>query len=544
MWQYRAVVIACVAVVIAAAAAYGVTRPRTYSATSTLIAEAPLQSAAAASDTLQGRFITDQLAVLQSPDVARRAAQLLAATPYHWGVSEATVRSSAHVTAIPGGDAITVRFTAPRASLAEAGAITLPRAYQDIARSLAAANANDSVARINGAIASIDQSLASVQPPSPTTNSEASQTLEQERTKLLDQRAQLVAEREKAYATAATAGTNLSTLPPQSATVVFGGTAMARLLGEALVIGLLLGAGLSYVLAIRRRVVTTPSEFAHILDAPLLVEVPDYSRAASSSSRLPILADPESRVAEAFRFGASAIASRAVLARVRTVLIVSPAAGDGRTTVVANMGIAAALDGMRVLLIDAHPRSSMSNLLQGIAWSATPSNKHLSSRRSPGATDFGSAVRSIPIATATAVDLLSVAAATAPDIRYIRSENAYAFFLAAKEAYDLVLIDTAPLLTSSSAAAFAAHADAGVVVVRQKGSLAELHELDSRMQLLGLNALGYVYNRRPRKDRRARSEEGSPEVAVTGTLEASTVRLSDVQPNGGSGAVAGLQPQR
>jgi Mrp family chromosome partitioning ATPase len=88
---------------------------------------------------------------------------------------------------------------------------------------------------------------------------------------------------------------------------------------------------------------------------------------------------------------------------------------------------------------------------------------------------------------------------TAADL--LRQSSAQEFFLSIREQYDLVLVDTPPLLQVAYASTLLRYVDAGLVIVGHESPVAELEEVANRMAFFGVPVLGYVYNKTPqRKD--------------------------------------------
>ena len=126
-------------------------------------------------------------------------------------------------------------------------------------------------------------------------------------------------------------------------------------------IGLVLGAAAAYVRASRRRGFVDRQDPAALYGVPLIGEIPAFeaekmlrSNAASTRGLLPMSADPHSAVAEAFRFAAGSVERiRAERGPRLSLVFVSPLAGAGKSMVVANLALAIAEGGTRVLAVDA-----------------------------------------------------------------------------------------------------------------------------------------------------------------------------------------------
>ena len=129
-------------------------------------------------------------------------------------------------------------------------------------------------------------------------------------------------------------------------------TATGRLLLVGGFLGALIGAGVAYLLALRRRVIIDRNAAELILAAPLIAAVPDF-RQEGISSTLSVRAAPRSASAEAFRFAATALdlsrtaPSGTTLTEGKVVAVTSAGIEDSKTVVAANTALAAAREGKR-----------------------------------------------------------------------------------------------------------------------------------------------------------------------------------------------------
>ena len=80
---------------------------------------------------------------------------------------------------------------------------------------------------------------------------------------------------------------------------------------------------------------------------------------------------------------------------------------------------------------------------------------------------------------------------------FFRSAGAREFFNAVIEEYDLVLIDTPPILQAAYASLVTRYVDRAMVVVKHGSSPVLLEDVRDRLSLVGTPVAGYVYNRAP-----------------------------------------------
>lgn len=120
-----------------------------------------------------------------------------------------------------------------------------------------------------------------------------------------------------------------------------------------LVLGLMIGSGLAFLLEFLDRSVKTPEELEAAAGAPVVGTIPPF-RAVKQP--IPVAEQPRTAAAEAFRKLRTNFAFLGVDRESICCVVTSPASGDGKSTVIANLGIALAQAGQRVALVDADLR--------------------------------------------------------------------------------------------------------------------------------------------------------------------------------------------
>ncbi len=130
-----------------------------------------------------------------------------------------------------------------------------------------------------------------------------------------------------------------------------------RTTGLGAVLGLLFGLGLAWLLDRRDRRIREPDELEGIYGLPMLGVVPDSAALALTAPRdgsrgagLP------TAEAEAFSLIRAHLRFFNIDRDLRTILIASPAPGDGKSTIARHLAEAAARSGSRVLLLEADLR--------------------------------------------------------------------------------------------------------------------------------------------------------------------------------------------
>jgi tyrosine-protein kinase len=130
-----------------------------------------------------------------------------------------------------------------------------------------------------------------------------------------------------------------------------------------LVLGLMLGVGLAFLREFLDRSVKNPEELEAAAGAPVVGTIPPF-RAAKQP--IPVAAEPRTPAAEAFRKLRTNFAFLGVDRESLCCVVTSPAAAEGKSTVVANLAIALVQAGQRVVLVDADLRKPRLHRLFGL----------------------------------------------------------------------------------------------------------------------------------------------------------------------------------
>ncbi|MBA2447065.1 MAG: hypothetical protein H0V51_03470, partial [Chloroflexi bacterium] len=117
-------------------------------------------------------------------------------------------------------------------------------------------------------------------------------------------------------------------------------------------LGLALGIGLAFLRDAFDTRVRTAEEIGERLGLPLLARVPKPPRRLQKDDRLVMLADPTSIQAEAFRVLRTNLDFARLDRSVRSVMITSAVELEGKSTTIANLAVALARAGERVILAD------------------------------------------------------------------------------------------------------------------------------------------------------------------------------------------------
>lgn len=266
------------------------------------------------------------------------------------------------------------------------------------------------------------------------------------------------------------------------------------------ILGLLVGLGVAFLLERLDRRIREPKDLEIIYRLPLLGVVPEstaLSRSARRNGDTQTVLPPGE--AEAFHLIRAHLRYFNVDRDLRTLMVVSAAPGDGKTTIARNLAAAAARMGSRVLLVEVDlRRPTVAQQLD------IPTGPGLSDVLI-GAVPLSEATQSIDLDAPSSDDspgrtfeVLVAGAVLPPNPGELIESHAMADLLQrARSIYDLIVIDTPPLTAVSDAFPLLRKVD-GVIIVgrvgRNRRDIAErLHETLSGVgaPLLGVVANGF-----------------------------------------------------
>lgn len=256
----------------------------------------------------------------------------------------------------------------------------------------------------------------------------------------------------------------------------------------AALLGLMLGVGLVFLRDALNTRVRTAAEVHSRLDLPQLGRVPEPPRRLRSGSGIVMLTDPLSPAAEPFRILATNLDFVNLERNARTIMFTSATRGEGKSTTVANLAVALARGGRRVILVDLDVRKpSLAGLFalggpQGLT-TVVLGRASLDDvlvpipLRDPGAADD----RPTNGSTRGVVEVLPVGPLPPNPAEFVGSHALAALFAELEQRADLVLVDAPPILDLSDAMTLSARVDGLVVVTRlpvvKRSTLLELHRV-------------------------------------------------------------------
>ena len=266
------------------------------------------------------------------------------------------------------------------------------------------------------------------------------------------------------------------------------------------ILGTILGLGLAYLVDSCDRRFRNPDEIRSDFGLPVFGHIPVISEAIDKKRRgkkarvdigtispsLSVHHQPKGRVAEAYRGVRTAVFFSTRISGHKVFQVTSPSPGDGKTTLASNLAVAIANAGKRILLIDADFRRPRVHTLFGIT-----SDTGMSSVIE-GTVELNDAIRE------TSVDNLSILPCgprPSNPAELLTSRRFEELLEVLREKYELVLIDSPPVLAVTDPLNVAARVDGVLLVMRlTKTARNNGHRALDAIEAIGANILGVVVN--------------------------------------------------
>jgi capsular exopolysaccharide synthesis family protein len=213
---------------------------------------------------------------------------------------------------------------------------------------------------------------------------------------------------------------------------------------------------------------------------------------ASTSSAAPVdphlvtITNPRSFEADQFRRLRQHIEDRAEGRSIRSIAVTSAGAGDGKTVVAVNLAVSLAR-GARVLLVDADLRRPMVAPTLGLPGSP----QDLVAAVRSAATSVAPFVRRVP---GSSLDVLATDAPVDDPYEFLTSRAFTALMAHAREAYEMIVVDTAPILPVPDTGLLKRVIDGYVMVISANSTPRKL-VAEALNTLSPSSVLGLVFNR-------------------------------------------------
>ncbi|NLV54318.1 MAG: polysaccharide biosynthesis tyrosine autokinase [Acidimicrobiales bacterium] len=456
--------------------AYGLTRPDVYRSRAQVALPASTQNA-----NTQARLadVQTELQVIRSDVVAERAAVLMPGD-----ATGSELLTHLVVEAPTEARVINILYTAADGATAQAGAQAFADAYLQVREQERRDSIEQRSATYQESIDSLEQAIvdAETEMDAAPDDSLEERRFESQRDRLADRQAQLNIELAELQAEAVDVGTIITParLPGQARAQGLG-----RLIAASLAAGLLLGLGAAVVLDRLDTRVRGAADLEQTLGVRTLGLIPAFpDRYRKRAASLVTVHAPGGPEADAFRRLRTTVLLAMRENRARTVAITSSVADEGKTTVAANLAVALAQGGRRVLLVSADLRRSGLEAIFEFA-------------PEPGLSDVLIGRVSIPQVERVVGELVVIprGRGVPNPTDLLGSESTAATIDALAEHYDLVIFDTPPVLAVADVLVLAPRLDVTLLVVSvAEAATGEVHDALTELNLAGANVLGAVVN--------------------------------------------------
>jgi succinoglycan biosynthesis transport protein ExoP len=305
---------------------------------------------------------------------------------------------------------------------------------------------------------------------------------------------------------------NISASPAEGASKVRPLPKRAGILGGLL--GLALGIGLAFLAEALDRGVRSEQEIEEKLGVPLLGRVPRPTRRLENENKLVMLEEPMGVHAQTFRRLRTSLEFVNFERGARMIMVTSALPREGKSTTVANLAVALARAGRRVLLVDLDlgrptlqsffgfssehgftdavvKRTSLSEAIRSIALPGPgrllpdPSN-YGRTPASGGRNNNGRAN------TESILNVLPAGTIPPAADEFLESDRVPLLLEELSGQFDMILLDTAPLLPVGDVMALSAQIDGIVVVTRFGIDRRHLEELARQLHNCRAPILGFI----------------------------------------------------
>ncbi len=261
-----------------------------------------------------------------------------------------------------------------------------------------------------------------------------------------------------------------------------------KIMALALLAGFAIGGGISAARDRADQTFHSVDEVSAALDVSVLGAVPAMSRREKVQTRgQKVLLQPDSPEAEAYRTVRTALFFGIPMEEMRTVLVTSPAAGDGKSTLVANLAISMAQAGQNTLILDADLRRPMQHEI----FSLDHRERSLKSVFA-GQMELAEAIQPTTIGR---LSLLTCGHGVSNPAELLNSSWFSGLLEELAKTYDRVLVDAPPVTLVTDAQILGALCDYTVLVMRvDRSSRRIVRRAIDALDSVGASLFGVVIN--------------------------------------------------
>lgn len=263
-------------------------------------------------------------------------------------------------------------------------------------------------------------------------------------------------------------------------------------LAIAMVVGLMSGVGLAFLLAFLDHTLKTEEDIETRLNLPVIGVISKLSKRTPEPQRL-IINNEQTIFTEQYRTIRTNIEYAEIKNELKTIMVTSVNPGDGKSLTAANLAIAFAQEGRRVLLLDADLRGpNVHNLFKA------DNHRGLSTILSGKATLD-------QVVTKTKVDNLSILTSgpASPDpTKILASKDMGSLLEILNQQFDLVILDVPSILSVSDAQILAKYCDAATIVVSSaETEIEQAQKAKKIIESTNTKLLGVILNKKDESEK-------------------------------------------
>ncbi len=268
----------------------------------------------------------------------------------------------------------------------------------------------------------------------------------------------------------------------------------------AAAIGFSLAVGAAYLLEYLDDTIKSPSDIQHAVHLPTLTGIADYEPLPGASSSLVTIAQPRTPISEAYRGLRTAVQFSNIDVPVRTVLVTSANAEEGKSYTAANLAVVMAQAGHRVLLVDTDLRrpSQARYFAADKSYGLTGVLVNLSAAVDPGRPTLAVSYLNRGIKQTTQSGLYFLPSGPLPPnpSELVGSTKMKSLLTVLEKSFDYIVLDSPPVLAVTDAVILSARVDAVILVASAAQTrVNQLSQAVSRLQEVNANVIGVVLNR-------------------------------------------------
>jgi succinoglycan biosynthesis transport protein ExoP len=259
------------------------------------------------------------------------------------------------------------------------------------------------------------------------------------------------------------------------------------------VVGLMLAAGIVFLIEYLDDTLKVPEDVDRVLGIPLIGYIAEMDKKANGEETVYVSSQPRSPVSEAFRSLRTNLEFSAVDKPLRIILVTGAEAGDGKTTIAANLAAIFAQEGKRVMLLDCDLRRPRIHKFLGI-----PNRVGIADLfRDNIALDV--VTQQWANSSTTSISVITSGSLPPNPTELLGSKKMDRILAEVAKSVDVVVIDSPPSMVAD-AQVLAAKVDGVLLVIRPgKTHIDAARATREQLERAGARVVGAVFNRIPRQ---------------------------------------------